>query len=198
DAIDTDEPMRVVLHLRVRPGDPLTVTRRAFEVHPRKTPDLERLIDEYAVDTGDRVDEEELERADLELTRRLATAGYREAAVEHRIEWKNLGWELAVVVWAGPKLALRFEGNVSFDADELRDALEQGGSEDERTPDVLERRLREFYVQRGFLDVRVRFARREARDGSQLDYWFTIREGARVAVRARHFPCLTGERSAAD
>lgn len=198
DAIDTDEPMRVVLHLSVRPGEPLTVTRRSFEVHPRRSLQLGRLIDEYRVDTGDRVDAEALKQADLELTRRLAAAGYREAAVEHRIEWKRLGWELTVVVWAGPKLALRFEGNESFDEDELRDALERSGSDGERTPDTLERTLREFYVQRGFLDVSVRFAQREARDGSQIDYWFSIREGDRVTVRARHFPCLTGERSAAD
>jgi outer membrane protein assembly factor BamA len=155
------------------------------------------MIDDYPVDAGDRIDDEELKRADLELLHQLQAAGYRDAAVEHRIEWKNLGWELTVVVWAGAKLRLRFEGNESFDEDELRAALELD-ADAERTPDVLERKLREFYVQRGFLDVSVRFAQREARDGSQLEYWFALNERQRVTVRARHFPCLTGERSAAD
>lgn len=197
EAIDTDEPMRVVLHLSVRAGDPLTVTRRAFEVHPRRSGELARLIDEYPVDAGGRIDDEELKRADLDLLHQLQAAGYRDAAVEHRIEWKNLGWELTVVVWAGAKLRLRFEGNESFDEDELRAALELD-ADAERTPDVLERKLREFYVQRGFLDVRVRFEQREASDGSQLEYWFELNERQRVTVRARRFPCLTGERSAAD
>ncbi len=197
EAIDTDEPMRVVLHLGVRPGDALTVTRRGFEVHPRRSSELSRLIDEYPVDAGDRIDEEDLKRADLELTRQLRGAGYQEAAVEHRVEWKDLGWELSVVVWAGAKVRLRFEGNESFDPDELREAIELDEGA-ERTSDVLERRAREFYVQRGFLDVSVKVEPREASDGSVIDYWFSIRERDRVTVRARHFPCLTGERSAGD
>jgi outer membrane protein insertion porin family len=197
EAIDTDEPMRIVLHLGVRAGDPLTVTRRVFEVHPRRSGELSRMIDGYAVDAGDRIDDEALERADLELRRQLRGAGYRDAAVEHRIAWRDLGWELGVVVWAGPKLSLRFEGNESFDEDELRDALGLD-ADSERTRDVLERKMREFYLQRGFLDANVSFEQREASDGSQLEYWFHIREGARVTVRARHFPCLTGERSASD
>lgn len=197
EAIDTDEPMRVVLHLSVRAGEPLAVTRRAFEVHPRPSGELGRMIDEYAVDAGDRIDDEELKRADLELVQQLQAAGYLDAAVEHRVAWKDLGWELTVVVWAGAKVRLRFEGNESFDQDELRAALELD-ADAERTPDVLERRLREFYVQRGFLDVGVQFEQRDASDGSQTDYWFRLRERARVTVRQRHFPCLSGERSAAD
>ena len=197
EAIDTDEPMRVVVHLSVRAGDPLTVTRRAFEVHPRRSAELGRMIDEYPVEAGDRIDDEELKRADLELLHQLQGAGYRGAAVEHRIEWKNLGWELTVVVWAGALVRLRFEGNESFDEDELRAALELD-ADVESSPDVLERKLREFYVQRGFFDVSVRYDQREASDGSQIDYWFKLNEHQRVTVRARHFPCLTGERSAAD
>jgi outer membrane protein insertion porin family len=197
EAIDTDEPMRVVLHLGVRPGDPLTVTRRKFEVHPRRSGELSRLIDEYAVDAGDRIDDEDLKRADLELVHQLRVAGYRDAAVEHRIAWRDLGWELGVVIWAGPKVSLRFDGNESFDAEELREAVGLD-ADSERTPDVLERNLRDFYVQRGFLDVSVNFEQRGASDGSELEYWFHVRERARVAVRARHFPCLTGERSPSD
>jgi outer membrane protein insertion porin family len=197
EAVDTDEPMHVVLHLGVRPGDPLRVAKRTFEVHPRLSSELSRALDEYGLDTGDRLDEEELEHADLELSRQLRALGYTEAAVEHRIEWKDLGSQLAVVVWAGPKVRLVFEGNEHFDDDELRGALDLD-DDTARTPELLERRVREFYVQRGFLDTSVHFTQRDASDGSSVDYVFTIRERSRIAVRARRFPCLTGERSASD
>jgi outer membrane protein insertion porin family len=197
NAIDTDEAMHVVLHLGIRPGDPLTVTRRAFEVHPRASSELSAMIDDYDVDAGDRIDEEDLKQADLTLANALRAAGYHDAAVEHRIEWRDLGWVLSVEVWAGPKVRLRFEGNQSFDADALADdlALE---ADSEHTPDVLERKIREFYVQRGFLDASVKFSRRDSSDGAFVDFSFEIRERERVTVRARHFPCLTGERSASD
>jgi outer membrane protein insertion porin family len=197
EAIDTDEPMRVVLHLGVHPGDPLTVTRRTFEVHPRRSGELSRLIDEYAVDAGDRIDDEELKRADLELTHRLRSAGFKDAAVEHRIAFRDMGWELGVVVWAGPKVILRFDGNERFGEEELRESIGLD-ADSERTPDGLERNMREFYVQRGFLDASVSLERRDASDGSEVEYWFHIRERPRVSVRARRFPCLTGERSAND
>jgi outer membrane protein assembly factor BamA len=197
EAIDTDEPMRVLLLVSVRPGEPLTVTRRTFEVHPRRSHELSRAIDEYLVGAGDRIDDEELKRADLDLTHKLKNLGFKDAAVEHRIAWRNLGWELGVVVWAGPRVTLRFAGNESFDEDELRHSLALD-ADSERTPDVLERKLREHYVQRGFLDVSVSFEQREASDGSEIEYWFHVRERARVSVRTRHFPCLTGERSASD
>ena len=197
EAIDTDDPMQVVLHLAVRPGDPLTLAERRFEVHPRRSAELERLIDGYAMDSGDRLDEEELARADQELTQNLRAGGFGDAAVEHRIEWRDIGSALVVVVWAGPRARLVFEGNASFDADELGDALHLD-PDAERSPDILVRAAREFYVQRGFLDVSVRLARRESSDGSSLDYVLEIRERERVTVRRRHFPCLSGERKASD
>ncbi len=196
-AVDTDDPMQIVLHLSVRPGDPLLVAQRELEVHPRMTGELSRLISEYQVDEADRVDAEELKRADLALTRRLRTQGYLDAAVEHRIEWRAAGTHLAVVVWAGPKVHMRFEGNGSFDSDELAAELDLD-ADAERSPEALVRRVREFYLQRGFLDVSVAFERRATSDGTRVDFVFEIRENARVVVRARHFPCLTGDRSAKE
>lgn len=197
EAIDTDDPMRIVLHLAVRPGDPLTVAQRNFEVHPRLSTELEQLVDGYAIDASDRLDEEELARADQELSQKLRASGYGEAAVEHRIEWRDVGSTLVVVVWAGARSRLVFEGNESFDADELRDALHLE-PDAERSPEMLVRAVRDFYVQRGFLDVDVRFSRRESSDGSSLNFVFQIRERERVTVRDRHFPCISGERSPGD
>jgi outer membrane protein assembly factor BamA len=197
EAIDTDDPMQVVLHLAIRPGDPLLVAQRTFEVHPRLSPELQSAIDGYAVDSGDRLDEEELTRADQDLMQRLRASGYGEAAVEHRVEWRDVGSTLVVVVWAGARARLLFEGNESFDSDELRDALHLD-PEAERSPEMLVRAAREFYVQRGFLDVAVRSTRRDSSDGSSVDYVLMIREHERVTVRGRYFPCLSGERSASD
>ncbi len=198
-AVDTDEPMQVVLLLRVRPGAPLLIAEQRLEVHPRLTAELSGLLGEYALGSGDRVDAEELKRADLELTRLLRAASYHDAAVDHRIEWRELGPLLVVSVWSGPKVRLRFEGNDSFDKDELAQQLETSAeAEAERSPSALSRRLREFYVQRGFLDVAVDVERRESADGSLVDLVFKLREHGRVVVQGREFPCLTGERSAAD
>jgi outer membrane protein insertion porin family len=198
-AVDTDEPMHVVLHLSVRPGDPLLLAERDFEVHPRLTSELAQLLDAYPVEMGGRVDAEELKRADLDTTRRLRAAGYHDAAVDHRIEWREQGPHLVIVVWSGPKIRMRFEGNDSFDKDELTHELEASAEADaERSPVALSRRLHEFYVQRGFLDVSIDFERRENADGSLVDFVFRLRENPRVRVQARYFPCLTGQRSAAD
>lgn len=196
-AIDTDEAMTVVLLISVRPGEPLRVWQRQFEVRPRLTSHIAPLLEEYAVEAGDRVDAEKLESADLALGRRLEAAGYHDAAVEHRIDWSVDGSRLIVIVWSGPRIRMRFEGNLSFDAEDLAEALDFE-ADTERSPTTLSESVREFYVARGFLDASVGFERRAASDGSEVDFVFRIRERARVSVRARHFPCLTGERSAAD
>ena len=118
--------------------------------------ELSSLIEQYAVEPGDRVDAEALERADVELGQMLVEQGYHEAAVDHRIEWSAAGVRAIVAVWAGPKFRMRFEGNHAFDSDELRNELEDAAeNESERNPSALVGRLRAFYVQRGFLDAAV-------------------------------------------
>src|SRR6185295_9595034 len=202
EAIDTDEPLHVLLNIAIQPGDPLVVAERQFEVHPRLTSELSDLVDHYALEAGDRLDEEQLQHADLELSARLRREGYHDAGVEHRTQWSSEGpsgggFRLVVAVWAGPKMRLRVAGNESFDADELTHELD-APQDAERTPSALSERLRDFYVKRGFLDVQVDFERRDASDGSLVDFWFHVRENARVVVQARRFPCLTGARSASD
>lgn len=196
-AIDTDQPLQIVLLINVQPGEPLRVWRRSFQVHPRLTPELSKLIEEYEVDAGDRADAEALSEADLSLSRRLQAAGYHTAAVEHQLDWSVDGSLLRVVVWAGPRVRMRFEGNFSIDADELAEAVEIEGDA-ERSPATLVERVREYYVQRGFLDASVQLERRDSADGAEALFLFRIRERARVTVRSRSFPCLTGERSGAD
>ena len=198
-AIDTDEPLRVVLLVSVNPGDPLDVALRDFEVHPRGSDELSRLLSEYAVEVGDRVDAEAMNAADLELSQALKASGYSEAAVKGRIEWASAGVRLVVAVWPGPKFRLRFEGNRHFDHDELSQELDlEDENESERSPSALARRLQEFYAERGFMDASVEVERREGGGGALVDLVFVIREQRQVQVRRRHFPCLSGERSPGD
>jgi outer membrane protein assembly factor BamA len=199
EAIDTDEPLHVVLNIAIQPGDAQSIAERQFEVHPRLSSELSRLVEQYAVETGDRLDEEQLQHADLELAARLRGEGYHDAGVEHRTQWSSSadGFVLVVAVWAGPKMRVRFDGNESFDADELAHELDLPEDAD-HTPGALTERMRDFYVKRGFLDAQIEFERRDASDGSVVEFWFHIRENPRVVVQARHFPCLTGARSASD
>lgn len=197
EAIDTDEPLHVVLNIGVQPGEPLTVAERQFELHPRATPELSSLVSDYGVDAGDRLDEEQLQRSDLALAKRLRSEGYHDAAVEHRTQWNGDGFRLVIAVWSGPHLRLRFLGNDSFDADELAQELE-GPEEADHTPAALTERLQDFYVKRGFLDVRIDLERRDASDGGEVELWFRLQENPRVVVQSRRFPCLTGARSARD
>jgi outer membrane protein insertion porin family len=131
------------------------------------------------------------------MTKQLKSSGYHDAAVDHRIDWNVEGARLIVTVWPGPKVRMRFEGNLSFGDDDLAEVLELD-ADAERTPAALSRRVREFYLARGFLDAVVDFERRADQGSANVDFVFRIREHARVRVRARHFPCLTGERSASD
>lgn len=199
EAIDTDEPLHVVLNIAIQPGDAQSVAERQFEVHPRLSSELSQLVEQYAVEAGDRLDEEQLQHADLQLAARLRSEGYHDAGVEHRTQWSSSadGFVLVVAVWAGPKMRVRFDGNDSFDSDELGHELDLP-EDAEHTPLALTERIRDFYVKRGFLDAQIEFERRDASDGSLVDFWFHIRENPRVVVQARHFPCLTGARSAGD
>lgn len=194
-ALDTDEPMNVVLHLRVQPGEPLLISQRQVQIHPRPTPDSAALTLEYPGRAGSRADLRVLRRADRELANRLRARGYPDAEVRHVLTPSPDGARLSVDVYPGARTVLHFRGNDHFDSQALRARIEE---EPEFDVPTLLRKLENFYVRRGFLDAKVAVERRDAPDGSRSDYWFDVHENQRVVVRARHFPCLTGERSRAD
>jgi len=197
-AIDTDDPLNVLLLLEVKSGPPLPVKDRWFGVWPDPdAPGLRQVLSGYGVSAGDRADAEEIDAADKELEAELRAHGWHRAEVTHRIERRQKGGSLLrVEVQAGALVRIEFEGNRSFDADALREALELDESE-ERSPALLVDRLRDFYQKHGFLDADVRFEERGAKNAAVQRLVFVIRESRPLDVIAREYPCLT-ERPAAE
>lgn len=181
----------VALRFVVEPGSVRLIDLRIFVIDPAEDAQVGDLKRTYAVETGDRPDDEALREADRELTELLRERGFFRAEVSHRIKPVGDLAHLYVRVNAGPRVEPIFEGARAFDADQLREALAEGGgawgSEEE-----LAERLRAFYVRRGFLDVEVKTSVRAGR-GAVEHLVFTVREGAPVRVSRRVFPCLPKE-----
>jgi outer membrane protein insertion porin family len=197
-AVDTDDPLNVVLTLEVRAANALTIAEVVFGVWPDpEAPGLRQALGSYSVKVGERADEELLAAADDELEAELRARGFYRAAVGHRIERRNGAARLVMDVQAGPLIMLAFEGNRAFDAAALEEALELDESE-ERDPAVLTDRLRDFYLMHGYLDATVTSEERGAADAGVHALTFVIRERQPVRVVAREYPCLSGERTAAE
>ncbi len=198
DVIDTDDPMSVVLIVNIRTGEPLHVARRRFRVWPSPdAPGLKRVLSGYAVEVDDRADQEDLEQADRELEDDLRAGGWHRASVGHSLETREGRTWVVVDVTAGPLLRPRFEGVQRFDTTELERALELGQGED-RTPRALGEKIRQFYIDRGFLDVEVTATERGKKNAPVHDLVFKVRERDQVEVGAREYPCLTGSRTAEE
>lgn len=196
DAVDTDERMQVVVRVEIEQGGATSVIARKFLVDG-SSPKLMKELEDYQVEPGDRADQELLHEADAALQKQLRQHGWHRAEVSHRLQESGLHMRLLVSVKAGPLFRLRFEGNRHFDADQLTEALDLEETED-RSLATLERSVKEYYVDRGFLDVRVKLTERGEAEDRIHDLVFRIHEGRRVKVVSREFPCLTGERDADD
>lgn len=197
DATDTDDEMRVTVTFFVTPGSPRLVATRAFAVLPGPTDELRELIRHYQIAPGDRADDDAITGADRDLEDALKKAGWYSAAVSHRLGPGAERVSLVVDVHAGAFVRIRFEGNRHFDEGELRDHLELETSDD-RTAATLASRVEKYYVERGFLDVRVTPELRGSPGQSINDLVLRVRENDVVRVVAREYPCLTGPRSADD
>ncbi|HEY6727792.1 MAG TPA: POTRA domain-containing protein, partial [Polyangiaceae bacterium] len=196
--VDTDDPRAVLLSIVVDAGSPLTVKSRSFSVVPAANrARIERFFSEYEVDLGDLASPQALLAADDALAEELRLAGFHHANVSHRLAHRGYDASLIVDIDAGPLVVLKFSRNDTFD-----EALLEGELLDERTDDwspfALNAKLSEFYQQRGFLDVESSVEVRKSDDGSLMELWFHVREGAPVRVERRHYPCLTGPLDAAE
>jgi outer membrane protein insertion porin family len=193
-AVDTDDPLEVIVVVDVVAGAPRRVRELLFGVFPdENAPGLRIALESYAVVEGDTADEDALSAADAELEKALKSRGFERADVRHVVEPVADGARVRVEVMAGPLLRLVFEGNRRFDADALRAALESG-EEDEQQPEILADRLRDFYATRGFFDVDVSVEERGGPNDAVHALAFRIHEGGPLRVVAREYPCLSGSR----
>jgi outer membrane protein insertion porin family len=191
-AIDTDDPLRVALRIDLQPGAPKRIEQRKFFAWPDpEEPVLRSLLGQYAVNRGDRGDEEQLEAADRKLELLLRARGFHRATIEHRLE-TDAAHQLVLIVnvRADQRIRISFEGNRLFDADELLSVLDLEETDD-RSPETLAEKLRQHYLARGRLDVQVSPSVRTSQGSPVSDLVFTIREGEPLRVTARRYPCLS-------
>lgn len=195
---DTDDPMAVVLAFEVVPGRVARIRERQFHVWPDPLlPGLSSLLFGYKIQRGDRADSDAIELASRALEQRLQLAGFFDARVETSLSRAGDGARLDIRVYAGSKVAIRFEGHRSFDERDLQAALELATTTD-RSPAALAETLRDFYVQRAFFDATVE-ARLSGTAGDAVrQLLLRVHEGSPVRVAAREYPCLESGRSAAE
>ena len=197
DAADADNPLETNLVFRIEAGQPSLVAKRRFLVSPvPDAPGLANVLSGYAVQTGERADEELLERADHDLEKDLRHQGWHRATVTHSIAPSIQLTQLDVHVKAGAFVSIAFEGQQSFDTDQLLASLDLEANED-LSPRGLADRLRSHYVKHGFLDTQIRY-RIDGTGTANERLVFVIREQERVRVVGREYPCLSGPRTPAS
>jgi len=185
----TDAKERVLVLVEVAPGVPRKLARRVFyAVGGRKT-DLEPYTDGYTVKVGDRVDEGALGAADVAFEGVLRKAGYHRAEVSHDVVLSQGFVTLRVRVDVGARYRPRFDGNEHYDADALTGALGLDEEADRSGANQVEK-LVTFYKKRGYLDVEVTLEERGKATDPEVYQVFHVREGQRVKVAARAYPCL--------
>jgi len=192
DTTDTDAPDRVVLSIGIVAGPPRTVAQRVFEIEPLFDREVGDLKNKYKVGFGDRVDTQALADADRDFAEVLRKAGFLRAEVRHSLRDIDAKSYLYVQIDPGPRLVPAFEGQRSFDAGELEQALELDKVPDARPAELTER-VRSFYVKRGFLDAEVSVVEQGKADEAMHYLAFSIRENSQVRVTRRVFPCLASK-----
>lgn len=187
--VSLDDPLDALVVVHVEPGAPRLVSQRVFVIDPGLDRHVGSLKHGYDLKPGDRLDEAALTEADRALTTTLLDAGFWDAKVRHTTRSVGPHTFLYVYVDSGPLRVLRFEGNLAFDDDQLRDAVSAGGSK-ALTVEDLEARLAKHYVTRGFLDVEIVARTELVEGGAVVHVGFEIRENARVRVDRRTWLCL--------
>jgi outer membrane protein insertion porin family len=190
----TDDPSRAFVIVDLTPEAPRLVDERHFYVFGAAREQVMPLAETYSVGPKDRADEPALDAADTSLELALHGQGWYRAEVSHDLVWirtSERGGRVAlrVRIDAGPQQIPRFEGNEHYDGEALTAALGLD-LEADRSPSHLADKLRSFYQRRGFLDVEVRPEVRGGDADPVQVLLFHLDEHARVAVKARRYPCL--------
>ncbi|HEY8076366.1 MAG TPA: POTRA domain-containing protein [Labilithrix sp.] len=185
----TVDPSRVVVLLDVDAGAPRRIERRVVYRSGGTRVEAETAERAYGAKQGDRADESALETADANLQTRIRARGFLRAEVSHDVVLHRGIVVLRVRIDFGTRYDTRYEGNDHYDKSTLDDVLDLE-TETDRSPNHLIQKLHDFYVKHGFLDIAMDIEDR----GAPTDpvHWlvFHIREGERVAVAGRSYPCL--------
>lgn len=194
EAVDTDDPMSIVVTIDANAGAPRLIASRRFRVWPDpRAPGMAEALSGYALGIADRADEDALADADRALEADLKLRGFHRAKVSHALSG-DLRASLDVSVYAFAKVRFRFEGNRRFDGSQLENVLDVESASD-LSALALTEKIAKFYRERGFFDVEVSYSERGLPSDSIQDVVFVVREGAPVHVAAREYPCLTGART---
>jgi len=199
----TNDPHRVIVDVSASVGAPRKIERRVLYPTGATKDEIEDAERFYSMKTGMRADESLLAAADAALEARIRARHHHRAAVSHDVVLHRGIITLRVRVDFGTRYETRYEGNDHFDRSTLDDVLDLE-EETDRTPNHLVQKLTDFYVKHGFLDAEVKVETRGKDEGAQvapatvvrdvapsLAYLvFHVREGARVQVAARSYPCL--------
>lgn len=188
-ARESERENRVGLIVDVRPGAPRKIERRVFYAIDAAKTDVAPLTADYFVKVGDRVQEALLEAADVDLERRLRSAGWHEARISHDVVLAHKLVTVRVRLDVGPRYTARFVGNAHYDASTLSAALDLGGETDLSHPHLLEK-LSAFYRARGYLDAEIDLDVLPDATGRTRFLSFSIAEHPRVTVTARTYPCV--------
>lgn len=197
--LETDDPMKVVVRIDVIVGKGARIRRSRLVVDPfPPPPPLLDLLREYRTRAGDRADGQSLEAADKDLADQLQRRGWYDAEISHDVMWLDpANAELTVTCLTGPRYELAFEGADHFDASTLTAALKLETAVDRR-PEALAAQVMRYYIERGFLDARVRVQTRETASRAIRTLVFIINEGAPVRIVGREYPCLSGNTGGVD
>lgn len=191
---DTADEMQVLLEMEIEPGERRKISRRIFVIEPKFDQVLgKNLKQEYEVETGDPVDEDELREADNDMAELLRAAGFLHATVKHRLVRRDTFTFLYVYLETGPLYEFVFSGNVRHGDDDLVDALELDAPVLDASSEALGERITRYYKNRGFYDARVTVQLTPLGKGAVNRVRFDIVEGDAVRVKKRLFPCLPAE-----
>jgi len=191
----TDDPMRVLLRVRVDAGEADKIREVRFMLDPfPPRPELRPLLRSFGMKEGDRADGELLNKAKEGLVQSLTQAGFFEARVEADILGASL---LRVVIHSGPLFRVRIHGNQTFDERTLLAALNLS-EQNEVSLDYIAAELGTFYRKYGYLDARIEAVRQEDAAHTTAEIRVRVLEGAPLRVVERHYPCLSGSLTAKD
>jgi outer membrane protein insertion porin family len=188
----TNDPLRVILEVSASVGAPRKIERRVLYPTGATKEELEDAERFYAMKVGMRADENLLATADTALETRVRSRGHHRAEVSHDVVLHKGIVVLRVRVDFGTRYETRYEGNDHFDRSTLDGVLDLE-EESDRSPNHLVQKLVDYYVKHGFLDVEIQVENRGTPlPGSSASSYlvFHVREGQRVTVAARSYPCF--------